>query len=128
VPGVHGPSQILRLFQPKGAVEELLLQGVHRVVRYQIIQDYREGCKECTQELIRILEFAARTKLRKDRYIEKSKGRTRVEVTSQKSSSGGLTPIVCPGNIESLNGQSEFSKGKASIFHGPSDLVDLREG
>jgi hypothetical protein len=60
--------------------------------RVLIIRDYREGRKECMQEFLRILEFAARIKLRRDRDLEEFKGRTRVEVTSQKSSSGGKTP------------------------------------
>jgi hypothetical protein len=73
-------------------VEELLSQGVRRVGRHQIIRDYREGRKECVQEFLRILEFAARTKLRRDRDFEEFEGRMRFEVTSQKSSSGGLMP------------------------------------
>jgi hypothetical protein len=54
-------------------VEELLSQGVRRVGRFQIIRDYREGRKECVQESLRILEFAARIKLRRDRDLESSK-------------------------------------------------------
>jgi hypothetical protein len=51
-------------------VEELLSQGVHKIGRYQIIKDYREGRKECVQESLRILEFAARIKPKRDRDLE----------------------------------------------------------
>jgi hypothetical protein len=54
-------------------VEELLSQGVRRVGEFQIIRGYCEGRKECVQEFLRILEFAARIKLRKDRDLESSK-------------------------------------------------------
>jgi hypothetical protein len=54
-------------------VEELLSQGVRRVGVFQIIRDYREGHKECVKESLRILEFAARIKLRRDRDLESSK-------------------------------------------------------
>jgi hypothetical protein len=52
----------------------------------------------------------------------------RIEVTSQKPSLGGLTPIVWPGVFENLNGRLEFLEGKTLIFRGPSNLVDLQEG
>jgi hypothetical protein len=51
-------------------VEELLLQGVRRVGRFQIIIDYHEGCKECVQESLGILEFAASINLKRDRVLE----------------------------------------------------------
>jgi hypothetical protein len=41
------------------------------------------------EESLGILEFAARTKLRRDRDFEEFEGKMRVEVTSQKSSSEG---------------------------------------
>jgi hypothetical protein len=56
-------------------VEELFLQGVHRVGRFQIIIYYCEGRKECVKESLGILEFAANIKLRRDRVLEISKDR-----------------------------------------------------
>jgi hypothetical protein len=41
------------------------------------------------EEFHRILEFAARTKLRRDRDFEELEGKMRAEVTSHKSSSEG---------------------------------------
>jgi hypothetical protein len=64
-------------------VEGIMFQGVRRGGRHQIINNYREGCKECAQEFPRILEFATKTKLRRDRDFEEFKGRTRFLVTSQ---------------------------------------------
>jgi hypothetical protein len=58
-------------------VEGFLLQGVHRRGRHQIISDYRESCKECVQESLGILEFAARTKLKRDRDFEGFEGKMR---------------------------------------------------
>jgi hypothetical protein len=63
-------------------------QGVRRGERHQIVNDYHEGRKECTQEFLIILEFVASTKLGRDREFEESKGRTRVEVGSPKLSLG----------------------------------------
>jgi hypothetical protein len=48
-----------------------------------------EGHKECMQESLIILEFEARTKLRRDRDFKEFKGEARVEVTLQKEISGG---------------------------------------
>jgi hypothetical protein len=45
-------------------------------------------------ESLRILEFATRTKLKRDRDFEDFEGKMRVEVTSQESRSGGKTPII----------------------------------
>jgi hypothetical protein len=96
-------------------VEGFLSQGVRRGGRHQIINDYREGRKECVQEFPRILEFVARTKLRRDRDFEEFEGRMRFGVTSQKSSSGGKTPSYLARNIENLNGRWKLSEGETSI-------------
>jgi hypothetical protein len=69
-------------------VEGFLSKGVHKGGRHKIINNYHKGRKECTQEFPRILEFVARTKLRRDRELEEFKGRTRVEAILPKLSSG----------------------------------------
>jgi hypothetical protein len=38
--------------------------------RVQIIRDHPEGCKECVQESFDILEFVARTNIRRHRDLE----------------------------------------------------------
>jgi hypothetical protein len=96
-------------------VKGFLSQGVCRGGRHHIINDYCEGRKECAQEFHRILEFVARTKLKRYRYFEEFKGRTRFGVTSQKSSLGGKTPSYFFMNIENLNGWWKLSEGEVSI-------------
>jgi hypothetical protein len=56
-------------------VEGFLLQGVHRRGIHQIISDYHESRKECAQESLGILEFVARTKLKRDRDLKDLKER-----------------------------------------------------
>jgi hypothetical protein len=52
----------------------------------------------------------------------------RVEVTSQKPSSGGRRQVIWPGVFENLNGRLSFSEGETQIFRGPLDPVDQRGG
>jgi hypothetical protein len=76
------------------------------------------------EESLGILEFAARTKLRRDRDFEEFEGKMRVEVTSQKSSSEGDAELFGQ-EYENLNGWLKFSEGELSIFVcGPLDPVD----
>jgi hypothetical protein len=51
-----------------------------------------KSARSVRKNSLRIFEFAARTKLRRDRGFEEFEGKTKVEVTSQKESSGGRTP------------------------------------
>jgi hypothetical protein len=70
------------IYQPRKEVEELLLQGSAQSWRFSITRDYCECRKECTQESFLSLEPIVEVNIRKDRYFEVLKRRTRSEITS----------------------------------------------
>jgi hypothetical protein len=80
------------------------------------------------QESLRILEFAARIKLRRDRDLESSKEGRGSKSPRRNQAQEERRQVIWPGVFENLNGRLKFSEGETPIFHGPLDLVDQRRG
>jgi hypothetical protein len=58
----------------------------------------------------RILEFAARIKIRRDKDLEEFEGRKRFGVTSQKSSLGGGVSSYLARKYQEIEGTVEVSR------------------
>lgn len=69
-----------------------------------------------------------KSKIRKDRDLERFRENNSFKFISWNQSQEGWRRIIWRGVIENLNEQWKFSEGEASIFCGPLDLVDMREG
>jgi hypothetical protein len=80
------------------------------------------------QESLRILEFAARIKLRRDRDLEISKEGKGSKSPRRNQAQEERYQVIWPGAFKNLNGQLEFLEGETTIFCGPLDLVDHQRG
>jgi hypothetical protein len=66
-------------------------------------------------ESLGILEFAARTKLRRDRDFEEFEGKTRVKSPHRNQAQKEDTSYLAR-SIKNLNGRLKFSEGELPIF------------
>jgi hypothetical protein len=71
----------------------------------------------------RILEFAARTKLRKGRGFEEFEGRRGLK-SPHRNQAQKDTPSYLARGIENSNGWLKFSEGELLILHGLLDPAD----
>jgi hypothetical protein len=70
-----------------------------------------------------ILEFAARTNLKRDRYFGAFEGKMSLELP-HKNQAQKETSSYLARSVKSPNGQLKFSEGELPIFHRPLDPVD----